>query len=125
MPSPATSIILLVHGSRSRESSRAAAALGDRVAPLLGGVPVEVAHLQLAAPTLEEAVDRCVAGGSRRVVVVPVFLFPGVHVRQDIPALVADLRVRHPGLEIRTADILGDHPLVAEAVAARAREVSG
>ena len=42
---------------------------------------VEVAHMELAEPTIEQAVGRCAAAGARRVVVAPYFLSRGRHVQ--------------------------------------------
>lgn len=42
---------------------------------------VEVAHMELAEPTIEQAVARCVAAGASRVIVAPYFLSRGRHVQ--------------------------------------------
>ena len=116
-------VVLLGHGSRLDEGNRGLHEVANRVAEQLGGPPVEAAFLQLARPGLEEAVERCVARGAHRIVVVPFFLFPGAHVQEDIPSILAELESRHPGVELHLGRVLGDHPKLAEAAAERAREV--
>jgi precorrin-8X/cobalt-precorrin-8 methylmutase len=116
-------VVLLGHGSRLESANRALEEVAQRVAALLGVARVETAFLQLARPGLEEAVERCVRAGARRVAVVPFFLFPGVHVLDDIPHAVAALTARHPGVEMTVTPALGGHPKLAEAAADRVREV--
>ena len=48
---------------------------------------VHFAHMELAAPTLEQAFDACVSDGAREIVVHPYFLAPGRHSTDDIPRL--------------------------------------
>ena len=123
MEKPKTAVILLGHGSRLAEANAGLAGVASQVAALLDTDWVRVAYLQLARPGLLEAAEHCVTGGADRVVVVPFFLFPGAHVREDIPAEVAQLRERHPGVTFTVAEVLGGHPKLAEAAADRVREV--
>ncbi|RMF40248.1 MAG: hypothetical protein D6753_12080 [Planctomycetota bacterium] len=53
------------------------------------GVAVEGAFLELASPPIEDAMERLVRRGVRRLGVVPVLLFAAGHARHDIPTLVA------------------------------------
>lgn len=45
---------------------------------------VEVAHMELAEPTIEQAVARCAAAGASRVIVAPYFLSRGRHVQVGV-----------------------------------------
>ncbi|MEW6489404.1 MAG: CbiX/SirB N-terminal domain-containing protein, partial [Thermodesulfobacteriota bacterium] len=93
-----TAVILLGHGSRLPEANAALDGVARQVAALLGETRVEVAFLQMAQPGLAAAADRGAAAGARTVVIVPFFLFPGAHVRDDIPHELEQLRLRHPGV---------------------------
>jgi sirohydrochlorin ferrochelatase len=115
---PPIAVILIDHGSRQGPS---AAAL-DRVAQLAAErlrLAVDVAHLAIGQPTLDEAIGRAVARGSRRIIVCPYFLAAGTHTQGDIPALVAAAASRHAGLSIQVAEPLGPDLLLAELVARR------
>jgi sirohydrochlorin ferrochelatase len=48
------------------------------------------AHMELAEPSIADAVAQCAAMGAKRIVMVPFFLLPGRHWRKDIPQLTAD-----------------------------------
>ena len=122
MGTDTAAVVLLGHGSRLEDGNRGLHDVAARVAEQLGDTPVRAAFLQLCEPGLEEAVERCIAAGARRVAVVPFFLFPGAHVQEDIPRILERLEARHPGVELRLGGVLGDHPKLAEVAAERARE---
>src|SRR5262249_34960389 len=93
-----TALLLIAHGSRQAEAN----ADLDHVAEGLrrrGRALVETSFLELAEPTIDEGGRRCVAGGARRVVLVPYFLSAGVHVRRDLTAARERLAERFPGVE--------------------------
>jgi sirohydrochlorin ferrochelatase len=117
-----TAVILLGHGSRLSEANAGLEAVAGQVAALLGQTRVEVAFLQMAEPGLAAAANRCVAAGAWTIVIVPFFLFPGAHVRDDIPRELEGLRARHPGVTFCVGQVLGGHPKLAQAAAERARE---
>lgn len=112
-------IVLVDHGSRVAEAN----AVLEEVAGLLRRrVPerlVAVAHMELAPPTLDDAIAGCVAAGAGEIVVVPYFLTPGAHAIRDIPAQAATAAKQHPGVSIRVAGPLGVHEGLVDAVLAR------
>lgn len=77
---------------------------------------VEVAHMELAEPTIEQAVARCVAAGASRVIVAPYFLSRGRHVQHDIPELVAAAAAAHPEVECVIAEPIGIDSLMAQLI---------
>jgi sirohydrochlorin ferrochelatase len=83
---------------------------------------VETAFLDCATPDLGHAVANLVRQGAKRIVVVPFFLTLGIHMRRDLPAITADLRQTHSGVEIEIAQPLEGHPALADIVLARAEE---
>jgi sirohydrochlorin cobaltochelatase len=113
----AAGLVLFAHGARDPRWAETIEALAARVAALAPGVPVEPAYLELMSPDLAEAVRRLVARGVRTVVVAPVFLSAGGHVLRDLPARLAALEPRHPGIEFRVEPALGSLPSVLDAMA--------
>ena len=85
------------------------------------GATVTAAFLELAEPTIPDAIDAVIAEGISRVVVSPHFLLPGNHTQRDIPALVAQAQERHPGITIEVTDHLGADPALVDLVAERVR----
>jgi sirohydrochlorin ferrochelatase len=115
-------IVLVDHGSKRDEAN----ALLEDVAQLFRGISgagiVEVAHMELAEPTIAQAVARCVAQGARRVVVHPYFLAPGRHSTTDIPHLVAEAAAQHPNVSCTVTAPLGLDPRLSEVILDRVRE---
>jgi sirohydrochlorin cobaltochelatase len=69
------------------------------------------------SPTLTEAIAALVAGGARRVAVVPIFLAQGGHLKRDLPVLLDEARAAHPGCEITLATAAGEADPVVVAMA--------
>lgn len=84
---------------------------------------VECAYSDVARPSVEEGLERCVQLGARRVVVLPYFLFKGV-LMDRLAALVARWQERHPDRIFRFVgrDGLAAHPGLVDLVVERALE---
>jgi len=123
-PSRQRAVVLVDHGSRERTANAQLARIATALRRRLGGRPVAVAHLSLAAPGLAEAIARCVARGAREIVVVPYFLAAGRHATRDIPRLARAAAKEHPGVRVRVAAPLGVHRGLIDAVEERVRRAS-
>ncbi len=109
-------ILLVDHGSRAPAANRVVAELARKLKRRLPGSIVHFAHLELAPPTIAEAIDACVADGAREIVVHPYFLAPGMHSRRDVPALARAAASKHRGVRVRITAPLGGHDLIVEIV---------
>ena len=115
-------VVLVGHGSRSADANATLATLAAGMARDLGE-PVHPAYLEMARPDIPETLRAVIAAGAKRILVVPFFLTPGMHVRRDIVEIVAAVRVEHE-VAIEIAPFLGAHPAIGSllteiAVAAR------
>ena len=113
-------VIVIGHGTADAtgaEETRRTAAL---VADLLPGAAVELGFLELATPSIDDAVARLAVRGCRAVVAAPLLLFRAGHARRDVPEALAAAAARH-GLAVRQAEPLGCHPAIV-ALARRRRE---
>lgn len=118
-------LIVFAHGSRVSAANDAVRAVA-RQASRRAGLPVhETAFLELATPTLGEAVTDLASRGVRRILVTPYFLTMGRHLTEDLPRLLAEARSRHPDLSIEASPPLDGHPDLAGILAARARALLG
>jgi sirohydrochlorin ferrochelatase len=111
-----TAVIILFHGSRSDRAGGPVEKIIASVRERGGYHLVERAFLQHAEPDLPSAVERAVAQGAGRIVVVPFFMQTGAHVTADIPDAVRNIRQRHPGLELEVTAAVGTHDLMTEIV---------
>jgi sirohydrochlorin ferrochelatase len=118
----APGILIFAHGSSVPEANETIARLAEEVSRATGYDYVRPSFLELAEPNLLAAVARAWQAGIPRVVVVPYFLTMGIHLRRDLPKLIAEAQQRFPEMDIRLAESLDGHPLMARLVTERARE---
>ena len=118
-------VILLAHGARDPSWATPFEAVAARVRERAPEAIVELAFLELMAPTLEAAAAALVARGCTHVAVVPAFLGMGGHVRRDVPAQVAALRDAHPGTAWTLHPALGETPHVIAALADATVDLAG
>jgi sirohydrochlorin ferrochelatase len=110
-------IVVVDHGSRLDAANQVVAEVARLVQERAGQAAiVEHAHMELALPSLPDAIARSVAGGALDIVVLPLFLVPGRHAAQDIPRLVAEAQQQHPAVVFRVGDVIGADPLLAELI---------
>ncbi|NTV12010.1 MAG: cobalamin biosynthesis protein CbiX [Zoogloea sp.] len=111
-------IILFAHGARDPEWAAPVRRIEEYLRAQAPQAHVDVAFLEFMTPSLNEAIDAAAVAGIRRVVVVPVFLASGGHLKRDVPVLVEAARLRHPGCGIELAPPIGEDEHVAQAIAA-------
>ena len=115
-------VVLVDHGSRSPEANRNLEAVAALLRRRAAEIRVVVAHMELAPPSLAEAIATCARGGAAEVVVYPFFLAPGRHSRDDIPRLLRDAAADHPDLVVRLAEPFGAHEKLVDVVLERIAE---
>ncbi len=112
----ALGIVIVDHGSRRAESN----AMLERFVDLfIAHRPqykiVEPAHMELAEPSIETAVRRCVERGASRVAVCPYFFAPGKHWAKDIPEL-AEQAAESAGVPWVVTAPIGLTPLMVDVI---------
>ncbi len=68
---------------------------------------VHCAFLEMARPSISEAIDAAALRGDRTIVVLPYFLACGNHVSQDIPKIIAAKRAQHASVRIELKSYVG------------------
>ncbi|MGH9151172.1 MAG: sirohydrochlorin chelatase [Acidimicrobiales bacterium] len=107
-------LLLVAHGSRSTAGQGEMRALAGEVRARRPSLPVELGYLELCDPPAGPALDRLVAAGCDRIGVVPLMLHAAGHSKSDVPAVVLEARLRHPGVEVAYGRPFGvDHALVS------------
>lgn len=114
-------VVVAAHGSRADAANLAHRDLVAALAERVGLLAVLPAFLELAEPSIPDAIDTAVTAGAREVLVLPYFLHPGRHLVEDLPAIVADAQDRHPGVSFRLLGSFGADPAVVDLLAAQAR----
>lgn len=117
-----TAVLFLGHGSRAPEANEAMYRVMEAFRRRSGYRIVEAGFMELNPPSIEEGVAACVRQGAQRVLVIPYFLHLGMHVRQDLPAVIEACRRRHPQVEFVFGPHIGFHPLLVDILLDRVRE---
>lgn len=111
-------LVAVAHGTRDPDGPRVLDALVTLVRTRLPGVDVRLAYVDVIGPTLPDVLaDVDASSAHDDVVIVPMFLASGYHVRVDIPDMVANMS---PSAVVAPA--LGPDDAVVAAVADRLRE---
>lgn len=115
-----TALLIVGHGSRdvSANVEFEAFVAGYRVAR--PAVDVSHAYVELADPSLAAAL-RDLAPRADHVVVLPLFLFAGGHVKNDLPLALFQARRECPATRFTVTRPLGVHPNLVDLAFARAR----
>ena len=110
-------LILLAHGARDPRWREPFDRLVERIRAKRPELAVRLAFVELMAPDLLLAGEELVASGCDALLIVPIFFGQGGHVRDDVPALVDDLRKRWTGVAVSVSATAGDDSGVVEALA--------
>ena len=108
--------VIIAHGSRERESNEALGAFIERLKPSFAGKRVEGAFLEIASPSIPEALEKCIRGGATEIFVMPLMFFPGRHVKTDIPRIVQEVKAKHPEVDFHFSSPLCDSPAMVRLV---------
>ncbi len=115
-------IILVDHGSRREESNILLQQMANLLSSHAPWQIIEIAHMELASPTIAEAFASCVQKGAQRIVVFPYFLSPGRHWKHDIPTLTAQAAQAFPQIPFLVTAPIGVDPLLSALIQQRIQQ---
>jgi sirohydrochlorin ferrochelatase len=118
-------IILFSHGSVLCGAGETLFALARRMESRGDAPIVEAGFLNYSEPTFEAAFEKCVERGATHITIAPYFLVAGYFVKVSLPPKIAVMTERFPDVEVKVAEALKTHELLADAIvhcAERAQE---
>jgi sirohydrochlorin ferrochelatase len=115
---------VFAHGSKLESANDGVRAIASEMAQQGGYEAVETAFLEAGKPDLRGAVDILIGAGRVHIIVIPYFLTLGMHLKRDLPALVEEIRLVYPTLDIQVTPPLEGHPAMLDALLGRAREAA-
>jgi sirohydrochlorin cobaltochelatase len=110
-------IVLFGHGARDPQWAEPMKRLQSILIAQLPDIQVELAFLELMAPSLPDTVDCMALGGMEHIQVVPIFFGKGGHLKNDFPVIMAEMKEKHPGLIIDATTAVGQWDAVWQAIA--------
>jgi len=102
--------LLIFHGSARETAGNAATVFADSLKARDGMAEFSVCFLRGAKPSLEEAIEEAIANGCSCLRLIPLFLLPGSHIDEDIPAIVKKYRETYPHTTIKLGSCLVHNP---------------
>lgn len=120
-----TALILFAHGARDPEWANPMRRVQAAIRLRMTSVPVELAFLEFMSPTLPERAAELIAQGADKIVVMPMFVARGGHLKKETPEMLEVLRSTYPNVEFSLGNAIGEYELVVQAMATAALAVLG
>jgi sirohydrochlorin ferrochelatase len=105
-------VIVLGHGSRAPEANRSFGEIVKMVAEKADSSVVEPAFMSHCQPDLETSVKKMVEAGFKQIVIMPFFLYNGIHVQEDIPGDIRKLEEKYGVEMVFTKSLCPDQRIV-------------
>lgn len=103
-----SALVLFAHGARDPEWSTPFRRIQERVAARCPETTVALAFLEAMPPKLEDVLDRLAASSHDRIIIAPLFMAQGGHLKEDLPVLLDALRGKHPALVFEVLPPVGE-----------------
>jgi sirohydrochlorin cobaltochelatase len=117
-----SAIILFGHGSRDALWHLPIQAVAERIRISSPTTTVTCAYLELTEPSLGDAAASLIESGATVITILPMFLGVGRHAREDLPALIAELKQNHSNIVFQVQPAVGESPAVLDLLAKIALE---
>ena len=118
-----TGILLFAHGSPVEEANCGVRDLAAKIESAGPYAYVRAAFLDGGVPNLSSGVMQAAEAGVDQLIVIPYFLTVGLHLRRDMPKLIAAAQEKHPNIKITVGQSLENHPLMPSLIVSRVKEV--
>jgi len=120
-----TALILFAHGARDPEWAAPLRRVQAAIRQRADDVAVELAFLEFIAPNLHDCAAALVAGGATSIVVMPMFIAQGGHLKRQVPAMIDVLRSTWPEVRFSLGGAIGENEIVVQAMATAALAAAG
>lgn len=109
-------LILFAHGARDPEWRLPFEKIQRKIAVRRPDLTVELAFLEIMQPPLPEAVARLSDAGHTHLIVAPMFMAQGGHLKQDLRQMMDGLRDRYPAITMEMLPAVGDIDPILNAI---------
>jgi sirohydrochlorin cobaltochelatase len=115
-----TALVVFAHGARDPLWAEPMERVSRSVREQAPDIRVEVAFLEFMKPDLRACAEALLAEGFEHIIVLPMFIARGGHLRRDLPLLLEELRQRNPHICFELAGAIGEAEAVVQAMARHA-----
>lgn len=112
-----TVLLIMAHGSRKTEANNEFEQLTKKIAQQAHDYgAVRPCFLELASPSLSNAVEHAIGEGYTQFEIYPLFFNQGNHVSNDIPRQITEIESKHPQCQLRCLDYFGAYEQLSRQV---------
>ena len=109
-------LILFAHGARDPEWRLPFDKIQRKIAARRPDLAVELAFLEIMQPSLPDAVARLSGAGHTHIIVAPMFMAQGGHLKRDLRQMLNGLRERHPAITLEALPAVGEIEPILNAI---------
>lgn len=114
------SLLIVSHGSRVEETKNTIFKVQESLRKRDIYEDVRVAFMEFNSPNIPDAIESIYNDGIRYIIVAPMFLFQGNHIKKDIPEVLKTIKQKHLDLKIYMAEPIGFDDRLVDIIAERA-----
>ena len=120
-----TALILFAHGARDPEWATPMRRVQAAIRQQQPEIWAELAFLEFMSPTLPECIASLIDGGAQKIIIMPMFIAQGGHLKRDVPEMLEVLRSTYPNIEFLLSAAIGTNGMVVQAMANAALSEAG
>lgn len=111
-------VVVVGHGSRSADAKETFYRVVEGLRSNLQ-IPVEGCFMEISEPNIKATIPKLYEEGIREILVLPYFLFKGIHISEDIPEILQNIKGNYIDLKLNIAEPIGYHDLLVELLSQR------
>lgn len=117
-------ILIVGHGSRSNDAKKEFEKIIEIVNKKSGKI-VKGAHMELAEPNIPTAIKEIVSKDENisLIKIVPYFLFSGIHIKEDIPEIIEELKIEYPNIDFKMGTAFGAEEMIGDLLIRKINEM--
>lgn len=115
-------VLIIAHGSRKKDTMETMDVITASVRKQLPDTQIVSSYMEFASPNVQEGLEQLKSNGITDIIVVPYFLFDGIHINEDIPEELDKFRELNPDITVTMSHTLGKDERLSQILAERIRE---
>lgn len=112
-------IIVVGHGSRSEDAKDVFLKVVDALKRKLADRYVDGCFMEISKPYIPAKIDEMYKEGVRDFTILPYFLIPGIHIKEDIPEILKEAKEKYGDITVALAEPIGYDEKLVEILADR------
>ena len=113
-------IIVVGHGSRTEEAKELFFQIVDSLNERIEDSNVEGCFMEISKPYIPAKIDEMYEKGIRDFIILPYFLIPGIHIKEDIPEILEEAKKKYGDITVSMANPIGYHEKLIDILVERA-----